>query len=218
MKISAVIVAGGKGKRMRADINKVFLKLCGREMILHTVDAFLKNKRIDEIIVVTNDTEQMKRLLGDDIKIVEGGGERQQSVYNGLMVVTGEIVLIHDGARALIAQKEIDAVIDDCIKYGAAALGVPCKDTLKSTEDGFINGTIDRAKTYLIQTPQAFCADTIKELHKRAKEENISVTDDCAIAERYGVKVKITEGSYDNLKLTTPEDMIIAEKIIGGRI
>lgn len=223
MKITAVIVAGGKGKRMGASVNKVFLKLCGKEALLHTVEAFEKNPLINEIIVVTGaeDIPAASDILkdcGKISKIIEGGAERQQSVYNGISAASGDIIAIHDGARSLIEQRHISAVIADCTRYGAAALGVPCKDTLKSADpDGFISGTIDRSLTYLIQTPQVFKADIIKELHERARKDGLSVTDDCAIAEHYGVRVKITEGSYDNLKLTTPEDMAVGEMILRRR-
>lgn len=220
MKITAVIVAGGKGTRMGASVNKVFLELCGKPIIAHTVEAFEKNSLIDEIIVVTgkNDIKIAAEILHKYSKvsaIIEGGTERQQSVSNGINAASGDIIAIHDGARALIGQSEINSVINDCIEYGAAALGVPCKDTLKEADDnGFIRKTIDRSRTYQIQTPQVFKAEIIKELHKKAELDNLQVTDDCAIAEQYGIRVKITEGSYDNLKITTPEDMAVGEIIL----
>lgn len=223
VKISAVIVAGGKGKRMGAGKNKVFLKLGGEEIIARTVRAFCESPRVDEIIVVTGaeDVQGISDMLKDCEKLLavtEGGKERQQSVFNGLLEATGDIVLIHDGARALITDTEIEKVIDDCIKYGAAAVGVPCKDTLKSADaDGFIEGTVDRERTYMIQTPQAFETRTIRTLHKRAASDGLTVTDDCAIAEHYGVKVKITEGSYNNIKLTTPVDLAVGEMILKKR-
>jgi 2-C-methyl-D-erythritol 4-phosphate cytidylyltransferase len=220
VKITAVIVAGGKGTRMGASVNKVFLELCGKPIIAHTVEAFEKNSLIDEIIVVTgkNDIKIAAEILHKYSKvsaIIEGGTERQQSVSNGINAASGDIIAIHDGARALIGQSEINSVINDCIEYGAAALGVPCKDTLKEADDnGFIRKTIDRSRTYQIQTPQVFKAEIIKELHKKAELDNLQVTDDCAIAEQYGIRVKITEGSYDNLKITTPEDMAVGEIIL----
>lgn len=223
MKISAVIVAGGKGKRMGAGINKVLLKLGGKEILTRTVAVFDKSARIDEIVIVTGaeDIAAVRRLSAGFCKIktvTEGGAERQQSVFNGLSEVSGDIVLIHDGARALITDAEIENVIDDCIKYGAAAAGVPCKDTLKSADaDGFIEGTVDRERTYMIQTPQAFETRTITALHKRAASDGLTVTDDCAIAEHYGVRVKITKGSYDNIKLTTPIDLAVGEMILKKR-
>ncbi len=220
MKISAVIVAGGKGKRMGAGINKVFLPLNDKEIIVHTVEAFYKNANISEIIVVTgkDDINTAKKLLdGYNVIVTEGGRERQQSVKSGIDKASGDIVLIHDGARALISQKEIDNVISDCVKFGAAAVGVKVKDTLKAVDDGFITGTVDRDATYKIQTPQSFKTDVIKELHKNADRDGFFATEDCMIAEHYGVRVKITEGSYDNLKLTTPEDIEIAENILRRR-
>lgn len=223
MRITALIVAGGKGARMGAGMNKVFLKLGSKEILARTAEAFEVNPRINEIVVVTgkSDIKTASDILSGISKlsaVVEGGAERQQSVYNGLMVLGGDIVLIHDGARSLIGQDEIDRVIDDCQNFGAAALGVPCKDTLKSaSDDGFISGTVDRDKTYQIQTPQAFKTDIIKDLHKKAASDGLTVTDDCAIAEHYGIKVKITEGSYDNIKLTTPEDIAVGEMILKRR-
>lgn len=223
MKITALIVAGGKGTRMGAGMNKVFLKLGSKEILARTAEAFAINPRINEIVVVTgkSDIKTASDILSGISKlsaVVEGGAERQQSVYNGLEVLNGDIVLIHDGARSLIGQNEIDSVIDDCKKFGAAALGVPCKDTLKSaSDDGFVSGTVDRDKTYQIQTPQAFRTGIIKDLHKKAAADNLTVTDDCAIAEHYGIKVKITEGSYDNIKLTTPEDIAVGEMILKRR-
>ena len=222
--VSAIIVAAGRGTRMGANMNKVFLKLLDKEIILHTVDAFEKNKNVDEIIIATgmSECELVKELIGDNTKcthIVPGGSTRQKSVYNGLMCAKGDIVLIHDGARALISQTEIDNVIADCKKYGAAAVGVPCKDTLKTVDDnGFILGTVDRSRTYQIQTPQAFLYDTILSAHKRAAADGIDATDDCALLERYGVKIKITEGRYDNIKITTPEDIEIAKNILNKGI
>ena len=225
MRITAVIVAGGKGTRMGADKNKVFLKIMGKEVLFYTISAFEKNNRIDNIIVVTgkNDIDECTALAEkyqfNKIKcITEGGLTRQQSVMNGLMKADGDIVLIHDGARAIVTETEINNSIDDCIKYGAAAVGVKCKDTLKSADtDGFISGTVDRESTYLIQTPQTFYNDKILELHKRAEKEGFEATDDCMIAEHYGMKIKISEGSYDNIKLTTPEDMIVGERILRKR-
>lgn len=223
--VTAVIVAGGKGTRMGADKNKVFLTIGGREVIHYTISAFEWNKNIDEIIVVTgkNDISQCEKLVTDSgfkkvTAIIEGGETRQYSVLNGLRRAAGDIVLIHDGARCLVTDKETDAAIEGCMRYGAAACGVVCKDTLKSADEkGFIKATVDRDSTYQIQTPQAFKREEILSLHEKAQKEGISVTDDCMIAERYGARVKISGGSYENIKLTTPEDMLLAEDILRKR-
>lgn len=225
MKITAVIVAGGKGTRMGADKNKVFLKIMDKEVLFYTISAFENNSRTDNIIIVTgkNDMDECIQLVqtyrfNKVTVITEGGATRQQSVMRGLMKADGDIVLIHDGARALVTDEEINNSIDDCIKYGASAVGVTCKDTLKNADNsGFISGTVDRESTYLIQTPQVFYLKEILSLHKKAVSEGFEATDDCMIAERYGVKIKISAGSYDNIKLTTPEDMIIGEGILRKR-
>lgn len=221
--VTAVIAAGGKGTRMGAGMNKVYMKLAGIEIIARTVSVFENSSSIDEIIVVTgeNDIDAFREIerrcdFRKVAAVICGGAARSESVYNGLLKASGDIVLIHDGARALITEEEIDAVLADCRKYGAAALGVKCKDTLKIADSGgFIAATADRERTYQIQTPQAFFKDVIISAH-RAAEDNTS-TDDCALAERMGVRIKITEGSYDNIKLTTPSDIAIGEEILKRR-
>lgn len=225
MRVTAIILAGGKGTRMKAGKNKVFLQIGSREVLHYTISAFEWNRNIDDIIVVTaaDDMEECRSLVKNSnfkkVRCITGGGNtRRQSVFNGLKTADGDIVLIHDGARALVTDREIDNAIEDCMRFGAAAVGVRCKDTLKSADmSGFISGTVDRESTYLIQTPQAFKTDEIMFLHERADNEGFEATDDCMIAEHYGVRVKISEGSYENIKLTTPEDMIMAENILRNR-
>lgn len=225
MKTSAVIVAGGKGKRMGAGMNKVFLEVCGKEIISRTVCAFNSCPVIDEIIIVTasEDMERMQKIINRDryekvTKIAEGGKERSDSVCNGLQFVTGEIVLIHDGARCLISQKEIENAVSDTMRFGASAVGVKVKDTLKTIDNsGNIISTVDRNFTVHIQTPQCFKTSEILTLHKSAKSLNTLFTDDCSIFEYYGKTVHLTEGSYDNIKITTPEDIAVAEEILRRR-
>ena len=225
MKVSAIIAAGGRGKRMGADINKIFLKISEKEIISRTVSAFEVCDTIDEIIIVTGaeDIERVKDILKrDGVKkvcaVVEGGAQRQDSVYNGLCAASGDFAAIHDGARCLITPKEISDTTADALKFGAAAVGVIVKDTLKSVdENGYITGTIDRERTVLIQTPQIFPLEEIKEMHKRAVADGISVTDDCSVFEHYGKHVHVTKGSYDNIKITTPEDIAVGEQILKRR-
>lgn len=223
--VSVIIAAGGKGKRMGADMNKVFLELEGKEILAHTISAFESNKETDEIIIVTaeEDIKLVRKIVDREnftkvTAITEGGKERQDSVYNGLMCASGDIVAIHDAARCLVTDELISAVISAAKKHGGAAPGVKVKDTLKAIdENGFITATVDREKTVHIQTPQVFKRDEILKLHKRVKEENASVTDDCSVFELYGNKVYVTEGSYDNIKLTTPEDIITGREILRKR-
>lgn len=225
MKVTAIIAAGGKGSRMGAGFNKVFMKLDGMEILLRTMRAFNENSLIDEIIVVTGaeDIERVEALGRDNsihkLKLVtEGAATRRGSVYNGIIHADGDIIAVHDGARCLISQEEITNVIRDCEKYGSAAVGVICKDTLKTADDeGFIAGTVDRSKTYQIQTPQVFKRDVLLAAHNKAIEDGFEPTDDCVLIERMGGKIKITQGSYNNIKLTTPEDIPVAERILSRK-
>ncbi len=218
MKISAVIVAAGSGTRMKAGKNKVFLELLGKTILEHTVSAFQNMPMIDEIIVVTNEIEEAEKILSKYSKlkeIVAGGNVRGESVQNGLKAATGDFVAIHDGARALVLQEDIENVLNAAMEFGAAALGVKCKDTLKmADENGFISKTLDREFLYNIQTPQVFKLSDILEMYEKCDEV---FTDDCALAEKYGQRVKIVDGSYDNIKITTPDDMDLAERILKKR-
>lgn len=223
--VSAVIVAGGQGKRMGAGFNKLFLKLCGREIISHTLEVFEKCNKIDEIILVTSaeDKERMMNIIASEKfgkvrEVVEGGKERSDSVYNGLKAAEGAVAVIHDGARCLVTAEEIERVIADAEKHGAAALGVRVKDTLKRIDgDGRIIATVDRESTVQIQTPQVFALGEIQSLHERVAAEKRIVTDDCSIFELYGKSVYVTLGSYENIKITTPEDIAVGEKIMEQR-
>ena len=218
IKTSAIIVAAGKGERMGAGMNKAYLPLFDKTVIETAILPFSESDEIDEIIVVTDDIERCTGLIGGmkKVKAVLLGGEtRQESVKTGLLAASGEFAAIHDGARALVTKEEIENVISAAKKYGAAALGVKCKDTLKIIDDGgFIAGTQDRERLYQIQTPQVFKTSEILEMHKKAAG---SFTDDCAVMESFGGKIKLVEGSYENIKLTTPEDILTAEKILEKR-
>lgn len=218
MKISAVIVAAGSGTRMKAGKNKVFLELLGKTILEHTVSIFENTPMVDEIIVVTNEIEEAEKTLLEYSKlkaVVLGGSTRGESVQNGLKAADGDFVAIHDGARALILEEDIENVLNAAIEFGAASLGVKCKDTLKmADENGFISKTVDREFLYNIQTPQVFRLSEILGMYEKCDQV---FTDDCALAEKYGVRVKIVDGSYDNIKITTPDDMDLAERILKKR-
>lgn len=219
--VSGIIVAAGRGTRMGASENKVFLKIKDKSILEYTVETFEECCDIDEIIIVTGecDIDRCKTIFAEckkPLKVVSGGDTRQQSVYNGILASKGEIVAIHDGARALITSQIIADTVLECRKYKAAAAGVMSKDTIKIiTDDGFIKETTDRNRTYQIQTPQTFERQLILEAHERGK--NVQVTDDCALAEALGIPVKVVSGSYENIKITTPEDIAIAEGILEKR-
>lgn len=223
--ISAIILAGGKGKRMGAPVSKQFIEIKGKPIIYYTIKKFSENKKIDNIVVVLSKDEvgyfkenilEKYNLKVDNIVI--GGTERQDSVYNGLKSLEDtntDIVLIHDGARPFIS----DRIIDDGIKfaqvYGACAPGVMPKDTIKiKNESNFSVSTPERGSLVAIQNPQVFKFNEILECHEKIKINNIVVTDDTMVAEKFGYSVYLYDGEYTNIKVTTPEDLILGEKLI----
>ena len=218
MSVSAIIVAAGNGTRMGAGKNKVFLELFGKTILEHTVSVFEGCASVSEIIVVTKEIDDAKKVLSGYKKVkdeVPGGSTRGESVKNGLLAASGVVACIHDGARALILPEDVERVVAAAKEFGAAALGVKCKDTLKQADEkGFISGTLDREYVYNIQTPQVFGMAAIREMYEECNE---AFTDDCALAEKYGQPVKIVDGSYDNIKITTPDDLELAEKILEKR-
>ena len=221
---SVVIVSAGKGSRMKADINKQFLKLGNKEVIAHTIDKFYNNENIGEIIVVVREDEAeffQKNIIDkygyENIKIAFGGKERQDSVYNGLKMVNENchIVLIHDGARPFLTNKIIEDSIEYANKYSCCVVGVPVKDTIKILdENNNVSNTPNRSTLWAIQTPQAFEYSLIMKAHEKANKEGFNGTDDSMLMEYYGYNVKVIEGSYNNIKITTPEDLKIGEEIL----
>ena len=225
MTISAIIPAGGRGTRMKADRNKIFLNLGGMEIIARTLAVLDAVSAIDEIVIVAAecDKSEIEAIINrinmkTPVLLTKGGDTRQRSVYNGLHAAHSDIALIHDGARCLITPHEIEMVIEDAKKYGAAALGAPVKDTLKTIDSNSdIIATVDRTKTVHIFTPQVFNRDEITRLHEQAAKDGISATDDCSIFEHYGKTVHLTLCSEDNIKITTPTDIAIGEEILKRR-
>lgn len=219
MRVTALVVAGGSGSRMGRDKNKVFLPLGGRTVIENTLDLFFFSALVENIVIVTRkeDIQECKGLFTNAPKpviITEGGATRQESVQNGLKCADCDIVVIHDAARPLITVDMLDESIRECEKNGAAAVGVPCVDTIKKTDGEFIEKTIDRTNMYCIQTPQTFFAEDIKRAHELAKADGFDVTDDCSVYERYVGKIKLVRGSVRNIKITYSEDLVFAEQIL----
>lgn len=223
--ISAVILAGGKGKRMNSPISKQFIELKRKPIIYYTIKKFNDNKQIDNIVVVLSaeEIEYFKEnvLKKYDIrvdKIIAGGVERQDSVYNGLKSLENsetDVVLIHDGARPFISDRIINEGIKYAKIYGASAPGVMPKDTIKiKDESNFSINTPNRETLVAIQTPQVFNFNEILECHKKVKLDKLIVTDDTMVIENCGKKVYLYDGEYTNIKVTTPEDLILAEKLI----
>lgn len=220
---SVIVLAGGKGKRMGSDISKQYLEIKGKPILYYTLKRFIDNKNIDKIILVLPENEidycQKNVLDKYDLKvdkIIQGGKERQDSVYNALTKMEPcDIVLIHDGARPFIDDRIIQDGIEYAKEFGAAAPGVTPKDTIKIKDsEGFSLETPNRDTLVAIQTPQVFKYDIILKCHKRVKEEGCVVTDDTMVVEKYNNKVLLYSGEYTNIKITTPEDLILAEKLI----
>lgn len=218
--ISALILAGGKGKRMQSDVSKQFIIINGKPLLYYTIMRFVKCDLIDKIVLVLPKDEVdyckknivQKYSLKVDM-IVEGGKERQDSVRNGLnAMMDTDIVLIHDGARAFVSEEIINDGIKYAKLYGAAAPGVIPKDTIKVRDHAsFSKETLNRDELVAIQTPQVFKMQLIKDCHDKINRDKIVVTDDTMVVETYGHKVYLFKGDYKNLKVTTPEDLIMAE-------
>ena len=223
--VSAVVVAAGKGTRMKSNFNKLYLSLDGIPVLAKTLLSLENSKRVNEIVLVVNESEIeycYKNFIEQyDIKkvksVVEGGFDRQESVYNGIVATNEEadIILIQDGARPFIKEKYIEDSIEGALEYGAACIGVRVKDTIKQVDnDGIIIDSPDRDRLWPIQTPQAFKRNVIFEGHGMAIADGFRGTDDSVLAERIGYQVKMVEGDYENIKITTPIDLEIAKTIV----
>lgn len=225
MKVSVIIVAAGSGKRMKSAIAKQYLDLKGKSILSYTVDAFEKSPAVNEIILVTGrdeiafvKKEIVERYGYDKVKaVVEGGSERQYSVKNGLDAVSSDcdVVMVHDGVRPFIEQELIERLACEAMENGACVAGVPSKDTIKICDkNGFVESTPDRSCLWHAQTPQSFKYDILKNAYEQAERDGFLATDDSALAERAGYKIKMIESSYDNIKITTPEDLYVGERIL----
>lgn len=210
---------------MKADCPKQFIPLAGMPVIEHSLDLFASMPEVSQIVLVS-DYEHRERfsrhidLLSSRLTFAMPGKERQDSVYNGLMMVRegASLACIHDSARPLVTVENVRQVLDDARKHGAAVLGVPTKATIKESEDGqFVLRTIPRKRLWEIQTPQVVEPELLKEGFEKVTKEGLEVTDDVSIIEQLGKPVKITRGEYTNIKLTTPEDLNIAELILKER-
>ncbi len=221
-----VIPAAGKGKRMKAGMNKVLLELEGRPLIIHTLSVFESDASCKGIVLSVHPDERFefeKLLVIHNITKVcafaDGGQERQHSVYSGLKMLPPEsdIVLVHDGARPFITRETIGMLVEGARITGAAIAAVPVKDTIKKAKEGTVAETVDRASLWSVQTPQAFQKAVLLKAQKKAEEEQFLGTDESSLVERTGYPVQIVESDYDNIKLTTPEDLYFARAIIAKR-
>ena len=221
MKADAVIVSAGKGLRFMEGKKKQFHFLRGKPILAYTLDQFETCPLIRSIHLVVGQ-EDMDYCLKEIIeknkfqkvsKIVPGGKRRQESVKNGIDALPKDtdIVVIHDGVRPFVTKAMIEDSIHSAVRYGAVILAMPVKETIKiSNPDGTVLKTLDRESLWQIQTPQTFQVKVIKEAYYRATEDGFTGTDDASLVERCGVKVHILPGSYTNIKITTPEDLLLA--------
>lgn len=223
---TAIVVAAGSASRMKG-IDKIMADLQGRPVILHTLERFQNASCIDEIVVVARQDrlETIEALVQNQgltkvSAVVPGGDSRMESVFAGLNAASSDTVLaaIQDGARPLVTEKIIKETVDMALSYHAAAPAIPVKDTIKVVgEDGRVESTPNRETLRAVQTPQVFDKDLLMAAWQRAKKERLTYTDDCGAMEGLGVHVYLTEGSEENIKITTPLDMKVAELILKGR-
>jgi 2-C-methyl-D-erythritol 4-phosphate cytidylyltransferase len=224
MQADVIIVAAGKGERMGAMLPKPFLSLLGTPLLIHTLRAITSSSLIRKIIlVIAEDRESLSQDIlqahgpfSVPISLVYGGNERQDSVRFGLATLDleSEIVVIHDAARPFLTPDILDASIYAAAEYGGAVVALPARDTIKRVaESGMVTETIPRQQLWLAQTPQTFQVALIREAHARAAAEGIIMTDDAALLEWSGKSVKVVAGSSRNFKITTPEDLVLAEMI-----
>ncbi len=224
-KIGVVIAAGGSGQRMGLLLPKQFLELDGKPIILRTLNAFQQSTVIDTVIISAREEDivLLRKLVDENAltkvsAIVCGGKERQDSVWQGMVALKEQnvnIVLIHDAVRPFISQEIIRSVTSTAIEHDAAIVAVKAKDTIKlSSGNGFAESTLDREKTWIVQTPQAFEFALLWQAFEKAQTDKYYGTDDASLIERIDRRIKIVEGSYSNIKITTNDDIAIAEAII----
>jgi len=227
-KVTAIVLAAGKGARMNSDIPKQYLTLLGKPVLFYSLQAF-EESNVDEVILVTGRGEQEycqkeiieKYQLKKVTHIVEGGAERYHSVLCGLRAAEGAAyVLIHDGARPLVSSDVINCAIDTVKETGACVVGMPVKDTVQLVDSNeVICSTPDRRYTWIAQTPQCFTYELALSSYNKAIEiGDKTITDDAMVVQRYGeARVRMLEGGYENIKVTTPEDIIVAEAFLKQR-
>lgn len=226
-RIAVVIAAAGQGKRLGGDIPKQFQKISGEPVLVRTVRAFSKNESVDDIFIVTHKDykEHCSQLISDYglekvVSVFEGGAERQDSVYCALQRIeaerpSAEYVLIHDAARPFISQETIDAVIEASVSKGAAIACVPVKDSIRQgTSESSCN--IERKNLHIVQTPQGFRKTILMEAYEKAFSDGFYGTDDAGLVERLGQQIELVTGQYDNIKITTKEDMPMESRVGTG--
>lgn len=225
MQYDVILPAAGSGKRMGAGKNKLFLELANKPILIHTLEVFEKDEACRAIYLAVKPAERsfiQEKLQQYSITKVKampaGGDERQHSVLACLKVIdTGDIVLVHDAARPFIEQDTIHALVKEACEKGAAIAGVRAKDTMKRVNNGLIEETVDRSSLWMIQTPQAFDFELLKQAELSAEAEGFLGTDESMLVERLNKEVYVVESNYENVKITTKEDLIFGEAILSRR-
>ncbi len=226
---TAIVLSAGQGKRMGTAVQKQYIELEGKPIVAHTLEVFQRSEVIDEILLVVGKGQEEycrkdiieKYHLDKVKKIIEGGAERYHSVYCGLKEVRKDgYVFIHDGARPFVTEEILRKSYEAVCEYPACVIGMPVKDTIKiADKEGFSNETPERDKVWQIQTPQVFEVKLIRDAYETLLQSGkTKVTDDAMVVETVlGMKVRLVEGSYENIKITTPEDLEIAEVFLKRR-
>jgi len=218
--VSAIVLAAGRGERFQSKIPKLLASIAKKPIIIYSLEALSRHPSVKDIVVVVSpkNSRQITRLIkqyriGKIVRVVKGGLRRQDSLGNGLKAINSrtDLVLVHDAARPFIDRELISSVISKANRKGAAVVGVPVKATIKKASGNLVEKTIERKNLWEIQTPQVFSKDLILKAHKRFSSTD--VTDDAMLVEKMGAKVSLVQGSYNNIKITTPEDLVIAEAI-----
>ena len=222
MKVGAIIPAAGRGKRIGASVPKQFLEIQGKPLLHHTLTVFASCKLIDYVVLVMprSDVDEM----GEDWlnkyeivrEVVVGGEQRQDSVYNGFNSLEEgtDIVVVHDGVRPFATPQMIIATVEEAQQHGAAITAIPVNDTIKQAIDGFVKQTVSRDGLWRVQTPQAFQYGLLQQAFKKAKEDSYYGTDEGALIEYLGERVKIVPGSELNIKITRKEDLALGESLL----
>ncbi|MRR18051.1 MAG: 2-C-methyl-D-erythritol 4-phosphate cytidylyltransferase [Deltaproteobacteria bacterium] len=229
MKTVAIIPAGGSGKRLGSETAKQYLSLQSLPVLVHTLLVFQESASIQEIVLVVpeDDLTFVRERIVHPYKlrkvttVVAGGRERQDSVRNGFLAITKacDVVVIHDGVRPFVTRDMIERVVEAAAGEGAAAVGVRAKDTMKEvTAENIVTATLPRSHLWQTQTPQAFQYDVLSRAFAKAGDDGYYGTDDASLVERTGVKVRMVAGSYENIKITTPEDLIVAQALMKERM
>ncbi|CAD6235517.1 unnamed protein product [Miscanthus lutarioriparius] len=223
--VSVILLSGGQGKRMGASMPKQYLPLLGLPIALHSLKTFCQLKEVKEVVVVCEPDysdvfEGSIENLQIPLKFARPGKERQDSVFNGLQEIDGdsELLCVHDSARPLVSSEDVKKVLEDAAVHGAAVLGVPVKATIKeANSDSFVVKTLDRKTLWEMQTPQVMKPNLLRDGFELVKRDGLEVTDDVSIVEYLKHPVYITEGSYTNIKVTTPDDLLLAERLMNEK-